>query len=1093
MHQKPKPIPRPGGKSCVLIKKWPLLGVACVSLMTIPENSFANVVKMEYSKQDELTIKGKVVDSNKSAIAGVSLQVKGTQISTSTDALGNFTLRVPKNSILVISSVGYNTQEKLIQDSNVLNIVLESKDQELDEVVVIGYGTQSRKETTGSLTSVKGEDVSKLPVQSFDASLAGRSSGVQVTSSAGVLNQAPVFKIRGSNSLSLSTYPLVVVDGIPAFENSDNSGPSYAASNPLSAINPADIESIDIAKDAAATSIYGSRAANGVVFITTKKGKQGAAKVNYDGWFGVTKANRLPKLLNAEQYVEIKNESLMNDGSYNPISNYYSLNYDNNGNAIDTKWYDYIYQTGKSHNHNVNISGATDKTNYYGSVSYTNQEGIFQANTFERKSAMFNIDNKTASWLRLGLKLNYGNETNLTAMATGSGSTGGFQSSSSAGAMSRLALINSPIVGPYNNDGTLNYTSNGFLGLMDNASHLNQSRLGFYNPILSLENNYSNNYANNVQSNVYAQINPVEWLTFKSVYGIDGRYVTFENYFSPLSGEGIGNNGSASSVNMKRDRWVWTNTLTLNKTFSNNSFNLLLGQEQQRTTGNMFGLQRTSQTDPFYTNIQGGWQNVFDYNTNNSETNNYLHSIFSRLQYDYNKKYYVTANLRQDEYSALGSNNKKGTFWGVSGGWDISKESLWNESIIGKHFNLLKLRSSYGKVGNVAGLSDFGALNTYSASLYGGQAGLNYSVTGNPDLKWETSKKFDVGVDFGLFNNAITGEFAYYQSSIDGLILAVPLPPSVGIPNSTSNSILENVGEMGNKGIEFTINSSPIKKENFRWNTSFNITTNKNEVKSLANGVESIITGSNDGMNITAVGQPVGMLYIVETAGVDPATGRRIFLDGDGRKVLYQQSVAVDNGGVKYQWEYEDGARSRAITPAEDAKAYKATAPRVFGGFTNGFSFYNFDVSALITYQFGGYMLNGNRGTMRDLRFWNNSVDILDRWQNTGDHTDIPRVVNNDNVSNGNTMGISDNVSSTDFIRLKNIMVSYTLPRSVVAPLHLSNIRVYVSGQNLAMWTKYTGLDPEVTTNGNNAIRQGIDKNQAPNARTITFGLTVGF
>ena len=1068
-------------------RKYYYMGAICLLSFANPLPNYAHNALPILSYQQELDISGKVLDNNGQAMMGVSIAIKGSAIATSTDDAGRFKLKVPKNSVLIISYIGYQPQERLITDNSPLNISLLAADEQLDEVVVIGYGTQSRKEVTGSLTSVKGDDINKMPVQSFDAALGGRSSGVQISASSGVPNQPPVFKIRGTNSLSLSTYPLIVIDGVPAFDNNDNAGPSYASNNPLSAINPADIESIDIAKDAAATSIYGSRAANGVVFITTKKGKKGATKVNYDGWFGLNKVNRLPKLLNAAEYVEIKNEGIRNDGSYNEKTNYFSLNKDANGNIIDTDWNDYIYQTGKSHSHSLNISGATDKTHYYGSASYTNQEGIFKKSAFERKAMMFNLDNQTTNWMKVGLKLNYVNESNLAAMSTGAGSSGGFQSSSSSGTMARLALISSPTVGPYKNDGSYNSTSAGFLGLMDNEGHLNQSRLGFYNPVISLDYNRSNNYLNNAQSSAYVQINPLSWISFRSVYGIDYRLAKYDHYLSPLSGEAISTNGSTFNVQSNKERWVWTNTLNMDKKFDNHAVSMLLGQEQQRTTGDQFGLQRTGQTDPYYSNIQGGWQNLVAYGMENPEVSNYLFSLFSRVQYDYQKKYFLTGNLRQDEYSALGLNHKKGTFWGVSGGWDMTKESFWKESALTN----FKLRGSYGKVGNVSGLSDFGALNTYSAILYAGQPGLHYSVTGNPDLKWETSKKFDIGIDFGLFNK-ITGEIGYYRNAVDGLIIAVPLPPSAGIPNTIENRILQNVGSMYNQGFEFTLSGAPIANENFKWNTSINLTTNKNKVESLANGVASIVMGSNDGLTITRPGQAAGMLYVIETAGVDPATGRRVFLDGTGRKVLYQQSLNGNNG-VKYQWEYEDGSRARAITPADDAKAYKPVAPKIFGGWTNAFSYMGVDLSTLVTYQFGGYMMNGTQGSMRDMRFWNNSADMLRRWQKPGDNTDIPRVVNNDNVSNGNTLPLSNNVSSTDFIRLKNVMLSYNLPAQLTNRMGLGHIRVYVSGQNLAMWTKYTGFDPEVSTFGNSAIQQGIDKNQAPNARTYTMGLSVGF
>lgn len=803
---------------------------------------------------------------------------------------------------------------------------------------------------------------------------------------------------------------------------------------------------------------------------------------------GFTSANRLPTLLNAAEYIEIKNEGLKNENTFDPVKNYYDYSLDANGNKIDTRWYDYVYRTGVSHNNNINISGANETTKYYGSVSYTKQEGIFRGNDFDRKSAMFNVDNETTKWLSVGAKINYVNENNASAMSTGSAGN-----SSASGAMSRLALMTAPIASPYNSDGTFNTTSNGYVGLQDNASHLNQARLGFYNPELSLAYNYSNNKVNNIQSSAYVNVTPTSWLSLRSLYGIDYRYTTYDMYFSPLTGEGIGNNGSASSANANRERWVWTNTLTVNKTFNeDHSFNFLLGQEQQKTNGNQFGLQRQGQSDPFYSNIQGGWQNVFDYNTNNRVFDNYLFSLFSRLQYNYMQKYFLTANLRQDEYSALGINNKKGSFWGFSAGWEIMKEDFWANSGLVDVFSNFKLRASYGKVGNIGGLGDFGALNTYSASLYGGQPGLNYTATGNPDLKWETSKKIDVGLNFGLFGNKLTGELAYYKNDIDGLIFGVPLPPSVGVPNSSNNTILQNVGTMYNRGIEFSLAGSPVKNENFSWFSSINLTTNKNEVTSLAAGVPSIIIGSVDSYSITLPGYSAGTLYAIPTKGIDPATGRRVFVNNQGKEVFYQQ-VVLPSSPAAFRWAYADGSEAPAITPSDDAIPYINSAPKIFGGWNNNFQFKNFDLSVLLTYQLGGNMMNGTQATMRDQRFWNNSADVLRRWQKPGDITDIARIVNGDNVSGGNSMPTDANISSTDFLRLKNVMLAYSIPNSFLSRINLSTMKVYVSGQNLALLTKYTGMDPEVTTNSNNAITQGIDKNQAPNARTITFGLNVGF
>ncbi|MEO7315412.1 MAG: SusC/RagA family TonB-linked outer membrane protein [Ginsengibacter sp.] len=1052
-----------------------------------------------FAQEKATSVTGIVRSEEGRALPGVSIIAKnhttGFSAGAQSDSNGVFKFsRLPAGGrySFAFTMIGFEPQTLsgyTLKENETTSIMVKLKSitKELDQVVVIGYGTQKKSEVTGSSSNIKGNTFADKPITSFDNALNGRAAGVNIISNQGVSNQAPVFRIRGTNSLSLSSYPLIVVDGVPTFTSENDSKIGYASTNPLSSINPADIESIDIAKDAASTSIYGSRAANGVVFITTKKGKLGAAKVDFQTWLGYSKANRLPKLLNAAEYIEIKNEGLKNDNTYDKDKNYYDYSKDAAGNLIDTRWYDYIYRTGISNNNNLSISGATQSTNYYGSVGYTKQDGIFQKNGFDRKSVLFNLDNKTTSWLNIGAKINYVNENNSSAMSTGAeGNT------TASGAMARLPLISAPIAAPYNIDGSYNSTSSGFIGIQSNAGHLNQSRFGFYNPVISLNTNYSKAKINNIQSNAYIQIMPINGVSIRSVYGIDYRYTTYDTYQSPISGEAISTNGNAYNVNTNRERWVWTNTITFDKEVANHSFNLLLGEEEQKTTGSQFGIQKQGQTDPFYTNLQGGWQNVFDYNTGNQIYDNYLFSLFTRLQYNYSKKYYFTANLRQDEYSALGLNNKKGVFWGISAGWELMKENFWLNSGLNDIFTNFKVRASYGKVGNIEGLSDFGAINTYSASLYGGQSALNYSSTGNPDLQWETSKKTDFGLSFGMFNNKINIEIDYYKNNIDGLIFGVPLPPSVGVPNSTNNTILQNVGKMFNQGIEFSLSATPIRKEKFSWSSSFNLTTNQNKVTSLTDGVPSIIVGSTDTYSITLPGYSAGMIYAIRSGGIDPKTGRRIFLNKEGKKVYYQQ-VVLASSPAAYRWAYEDGTEAPAITPANDAVAVRNSAPKLYGGWNNSFNYGNFELNILFTYQAGGYMINGSQATMRDQRFWNNSIDVLKRWQKPGDITDIARIVNGDNVSSGNSMPLDVNISSSDYIRLKNAMVSYNFPKKMISKINFSNLKIYVSGQNLALLTKYTGMDPEVTSNGNNAIRQGIDKNQAPNARTITFGLNLSF
>ena len=359
-------------------------------------------------------------------------------------------------------------------------------------------------------------------------------------------------------------------------------------------------------------------------------------------------------------------------------------------------------------------------------------------------------------------------------------------------------------------------------------------------------------------------------------------------------------------------------------------------------------------------------------------------------------------------------------------------------------------------------------------------------------MQWETSKKTDVGINFGLFGSKIFGEIAYYKNNIDGLIFGVPLPPSVGLPNSTNNSILKNVGKMYNTGLEFTLSGAPIRSDKFQWTSSVNLTTNKNKVLELADGVPSIIVGSNDGFTITLPGYSAGMIYAVRTGGVEASSGRRIFINKEGKKVLYQHVIGA-GGPSQFQWSYEDNTRAPAITPAADAVIYKQSAPKIFGGFSNVFNYKGFELNVLITYQLGGYMMNGTQATMRDNRFWNSSVDMLRRWQTPGQVTDIAKIINGDNVSNGNTMPLDINVSTTDYLRLKSANLSYNLPASFLSKYKLANTKIFMSAQNLLLLTKYTGFDPEVSSNANSAISQGIDKNQSPNARTIVFGLNFGF
>jgi len=1029
----------------------------------------------------ERTINGTITDNNGTAIAGASVVAKPNGGGTTTNNTGNFTIRVsPSVRSLEVSAVNFTPQTITLGNTTTFNLKLEAALSNLAEVVVVGYGTQRRSEITGNVASINGKVLADKPVQSFEQALGGRAAGVQITMPNGALNNPPVIRIRGTNSISLSSYPLIVVDGVPAF--TDNQSGTAAASNPLSSINPSDIESIDIAKDAAASAIYGSRAANGVVFITTKKGKQGRARVNYEGWVGQTKVQRLPELLNAQQYTDLKNEGLRNAGTYNDnpadniTDNYYATSLDANGNLIDTRWYDYTYRTAISHNHNINVSGANESTRYYFSFGYSDQQGIIRKNDFIRKTVLANVDQKVNNILSFGGKVSYSNENNLAAVSSGSLAGEAFGSYG----LGRSAILQSPNVAPYNADGTYNVGAGGNLGVMENKV----ASVGFANAIPSLDLNRQNSEASHLTGNVYVQLKPLPWITLRSLYGIDYLLIDNESFFSPLTAESY-NVGSATSTYNKIKRSIWTNTAQFDYTFAlKHNTSLLVGTEQQRTNTNGFGLNRTTLSDPFFTTIQGGFGTVATSGLSIGE--NYLYSQFGRLQYNYNKKYFVTGNIRRDGASQLGANEKYGTFWGASAGWEIAQEQFWGAAGIDKIFSSFRFRGSYGKVGNIAGLGNYGAISTYSSGLYGTNATLSFNNAGNPDLTWETSKKIDFGFSFGILNDKITGDVAYYKNNIDGLILNVPQAPSAGLPNAIST----NVGSMYNKGVEFSLNATPIQKKDFSWSTSFNIGYNKNEVTALAPGLDQITTATSlETVSITKAGYPVGTLFVTRTAGVDPATGRRIFINAKGEQVYYQHVVPSGQS----RWTYADGSPAPTVSAADAVILGKNTNPKFLGGFDNTFRFGGFELNALFTYQFGYYVYYGTNSGLRDQRFWNNSTDVLRRWQKAEDPTDIPRLIANDNISNGSSFPIDINIFKGDFIKLRTITLGYNLPKRVVDKARISSARVYVSGNNLAIITKYPGPDPEVSSNGNDASSQGVDRNQVANGRIITIGLNIGF
>jgi len=1031
--------------------------------------------------QQTRLITGKVTGKDDGLpLPGVSVSVLNSRTGTQTTADGSYSISIAEGQSIVFRFIGF--EERTIKPvSTNLNVVLTETSSTLNDVVVVGYGTQLRRDLVGNTGSIKGSAVASQPVQNIQQSLGGRISGAQVSSTSGLMNATPVIRIRGTNSISYSSQPLFVIDGVPSVSTSQNGGTAAAAS-PLSSINPEDIESIDIAKDAAATAIYGSRGANGVIFVTTKRGKSGKATVSLNSWVGISSNFNLPEMLNATQYTEIKNEGLRNAGTYNdnpatPNSNlYYATSTDANGNLIDTKWLDYIYRTGVSYNTSASIAGGNDLTTYYISANLTDQKGLLERNDFKRKGMLANIDHKLSKYVTVGAKLSYANSENLAATGSGSAGTDAF----SITGLGRIGLVLPPNVSPRNNDGSYNINGN-TLGVGANRG----IGIGYYNILPLLDLNRSNNEINQIASNLYIQVKPLQWITLKSQYGIDYLYRDVDVYQNPLQGDGSPN-ASATGTFYKSKGWVWSNTLQFDQHFGKHSASVLLGSEQNRVIGRGFGINRTVISDPAFDVIQAG------YGTNNPSgmlyDESYIASFFGRLTYDFDKKYYLSATVRRDDASQFGRDNKDGYFPGGEIAWQVAREKFWTSINADKIFSSFKLRTSYGKVGN-NGLGSYDSYGLYNTSLYNGSGTLAFNQTGNVALKWENIKTLDIGLNFGILKDRVTAEVTYYKKSIDDLILQVPIAPSSGLPSYPS----VNIGSMYNRGVELTLNVAAVTNKDFSWNASYNMSFNHNEVTALTNGLTRITTATSgtEVANITEIGKPVGNLYIVRTDGVDPATGRRIFLNAAGRQVLYQHVIPASGGS---RWEYTDGTVAPAITQSADAVNYKQTAPKIYGGLSNTFTYKSFDLDVLLTYQLGGWMYYGTNAGLRDQRFWNNSVDILDRWTAPNQVTNIPKLYAGDNVSNGSSLPISENVYKSDFLKVKSINIGYTLPKDLVAKAGISNLRFYVGGFNLFTLTDYPGPDPEVSSNGaTSSAAQGIDRNTAGSQRTLTAGFSVKF
>lgn len=1030
--------------------------------------------------QSELT--GHIVDANTNEpLIGASVTVKGNkQEGVVTDVDGNFTLSTKENAPLKlkIEYIGYRPIDIEVYDAEEpIEVQLKENSKFLNEVVVIGYGTQKRENVASSISSINNNTFKDVPVTSLDQVLQGRASGVSLTTPSGNVGQAPIVRVRGVASITSGTQPLYIVDGVPI---QTGSNAQVGDVNALADINSDDILSIDVLKDAAAAAVYGSRAANGVVLITTKKGQQGTAKVSYNGWVGIANAAKFFDVMNAQQYVDYKNLAVKNRYGTDEISltNGYTSKYGNkafnliknaDGSYVDTKWRDYVLRTGLQQNHTVSISGGTDKVLYYASGNFNKQSGILKGDEYRKTGLTANVSAQANKWLKVG----FSGTGSVSKQQTGDRSRKGELVSYSG--FTRLALSDAPNIPAYAEDGSP-YQEGGRLGYGPNTI-----QFPLTNPIGVLQSgSVIKTEDTRLIGNVFTEITPIKGLTLRTQYGADYMKIEDRNFFAATTVEGVEQNGTAENYSIRSRQYTWTNTANYNFSIGSHHFDVLAGIESYSKTFDQWGAEKSGLNESKFNFFEGPFSNIVSSDSKITESE--LLSYLARVNYDYDSRYIFSVNFRRDGFSALSKNNRWGNFGGVSAAWDVSREKFFKplKDILAN----FRLKASWGIVGNT-NIDEYAAKSFYSSSYYGNNGSYVIGQIGDSEnLKWESSEKWNIGFSTDLFNK-VNVSLEYYTTNSSDLILAVPVAPSKGVPG---NSIISNAGKMSNRGIELGINALLISTKDFSWSTAFNLTTNRNRVEKLSDGVQEIIsTGLSETTNITVPGKSIGQLYLYPTGGIDEKTGRRIFYGEDGTKVLLE----FEKEGKFFT---EDGQ------PYAESKIKRViagnTLPTFYGGWSNNFTYKNFDLSLLFQFSGGNKIYNGTKATMSDVRWWNNSKDVWDNyWTPERTNAKYAKPIWGDNYSNGSALPITDWVENGDYIRLKNISLGYTFGKlQFLQKAGISKLRVYAQAQNLFVITGYEGLDPEVLSNTNSAnLNGGTDHNTAPQARTFTFGINVTF
>jgi len=1007
------------------VKKILILLLFCISITSV--------------LAQEKTISGTVTDDSGS-LPGVSIIIKGTTTGTETDFDGNYSIKVNIGDVLVFSFVGMTTKEKTVGIPNVIDVVLIA-DNVLDEVVVVGYGTQSKRLLTDNVAKIDASQIGGISTPSLQGALIAKAPGVQITQINGKLEGGVKVIIRGLSSVSASQEPLYVIDGIEM--NNRNISSIGANLNPMLSLNPNDIASIDILKDASATAIYGAKGTNGVILITTKRGKQGKSQISIDFSTSYGEPTNKRDWLNASQYEELLRESAFNSGFFadqaesdawvdGRLPRYQG---DDDWRDLDTDWQEEAFQDSYVQDVNVSISGGNEKTTSFISGSYNDSEGIVRGNSLKRYSMRANIDHKVNKRFMLGLNSSY-SSTIIDRIAGDNAFVTPLQ-----------AIAQIPTSAPYLSNGEPNP------GTLY-ANFLLQDRHSFRKTAIR-----------RILAKVFGDLEILPSLSFRSELGYDYLSQTVDRNTGRLA-PFQSTNGQTFASDDGTEIISTNNYFTYNNSFSESSnLNIILGMSYTRLKN-----RTTSVTgDGFPTDDFRSISSAATISAGTGTFTNWAQvGYFARATYDYKNKYILKASIRSDASSRFGKDFRNGYFPAASVGWILSEEIFLQDADI---LSNLKLRASWGTNGNTP-TDNFGSLGLYGGGGYNGVSGISFTQGENKDLKWEETTQTNVGIDFGFLNNRISGEIDYYIKKTDDLIFRDRVAFEAGIPGTIDHTVLKNIGNLENKGFEFVVNTVNIQTDNLTWKTSFNIATNDNKITNLPNGAD-LITGRN----ILREGEPINAFYMVEYAGVNSQTG-------DAEYFLNTENP--------------DGTLNRGRTN-DFSQAQRVILgnpnPDVIGGLSSTLNYKTIDFSFTFQGQWGASLFN-NAGTFQETGFGNglDNQDVYiynNRWQNPGDITDVPqaRLFNNNGHSNS-----SRYLQEADFIRLRNVTIGYSLPENVLEKMRMSKVRVYVSGLNLLTFTDYRGYDPESSSDdANTNTNVGNTFYSAPPAKVYTLGVNLTF